>query len=656
MSHEMMPGTMLLNRYKINECIYSKDFSNIYIAESEETGKKVVIKEILNEAIESKYRDDALKKFKDEIKSYKKLEHENMVKIINCFSSESAISKENKQFIVMEYAKGKTLRQIKEEKKDNLSPEEAGPWIEQLCNFFIYLSEQTPPRLFHYMTPDHIIITDEGKVKMINFGLSRFFRSGPLKSNQYMGIAGYSAPEQYGIKEIDGRADMFGLGAVIYYLLTEDDPEKHPLNFSPLRQLNPVVSLQLARFVSKCLQMKPEDRFENFTDLKEKLKSITLTDNQVSSDMVKKKQKEEGTKKSGFTTQIVGKAVTGWKENLQWTINKYIPAKYLTAGIITLVIICIVLIYNFMNSGTDTGGKIAYLLENEGKSVTFMNMASGRITDSVETGTTLGGICISPDGRYLYVSRVGDKIAVINIPGKDEITGIIVKANPINLILSSDGKAIFTVNRKADCVSVIEISSQMVQGHIEAGKEPVDAVATKDKLYIANYSSKDITVIDLKDNSKKIKDIPLEGKPVAMAFNPSVQKIYVANDGYEAVSVIDTGTDLLKTNINAPAFTRDIAVSPDGKFVYAAIAESRSILIIDPVKDEKISEIVIDENIASIDISPDGKYLYICSPSSSENRPGKIIVYNRQSSVKEKVIETGKKQFVKMFLAPLTEK
>jgi len=654
MSNELMPGTILAENYEIIECISSSKSCNIYIAKDVED-KKVVIKELFNEAIDSKHRNEALEKFKEETKFYTKIEHENIVKITNCFSSESAVYIENKQFIVMEYAEGKTLRQIKEEKKENLSPEEISPWIEQICDFFTYLSAQENP-LFYYLSPDHVIITDTGKVKIINFGLGRFFKSGPFKSNRYMGVPGYAAPEQYGIKDIDSRADIFALGAIIYYLLTGDEPEKHPLNFSPVRQLNPVASLQLARFVSKCLQMKPEDRFENFTDLKEKLKSITLTDNQVSSDMVKKKQKEEGTKKSGFTTQIVGKAVTGWKENLQWTINKYIPAKYLTAGIITLVIICIVLIYNFMNSGTDTGGKIAYLLENEGKSVTFMNMASGRITDSVETGTTLGGICISPDGRYLYVSRVGDKIAVINIPGKDEITGIIVKANPINLILSSDGKAIFTVNRKADCVSVIEISSQMVQGHIEAGKEPVDAVATKDKLYIANYSSKDITVIDLKDNNKKIKDIPLEGKPVAMAFSPSVQKIYVANDGYEAVSVIDTTTDAVKTDITAPAFTRDIAVSPDGKFVYAAIAESRSILIIDPVKDEKISEIVIDENIASIDISPDGKYLYICSPSRIENQPGKIIVYNRQSNMKEKVIETGKKQFVKMFLAPLTEK
>jgi len=654
MSNELMPGTILAENYEIIECISTSKSCNIYIAEDVED-KKVAIKELFNEAIDSKHRNDALEKFKEETKFYTKIEHENMVKITNCFSSESAVYIENKQFIVMEYAEGKTLRQIKEEKKENLSPEEIAPWIEKICDFFIYLSEQENS-LFYYLSPDHVIVTDTGKVKIINFGLGRFFKSGPFKSNRYMGVPGYAAPEQYGIKEIDSRADIFAMGAIIYYLLTGDEPEKHPLNFSPVRQLNPFASLQLARFVSKCLQMKPEDRFENFTDLKEKLKSITLTDNQVSSDMVRKKQKEEGTKKSGFTTQIVGKAVTGWKENLQWTINKYIPAKYLTAGIITLVIICIVLIYNFMNSGTDTGGKIAYLLENEGKSVTFMNMASGRITDSVETGTTLGGIRISPDGRYLYVSRVGDKIAVINIPGKDEITGIIVKANPMNLILSSDGKAIFTVNRKANCVSVIEISSQMVKGHIEAGREPVDAVATKDKLYIANYSSKDITVIDLKDNNKKIKDIPLEGKPVAMAFNPSVQKIYVANDGYEAISVIDTTTDAVKTDIIAPAFTRDIAVSPDGKLVYAAIPESRSILIIDPVKDEKISEIVIDENIASIEISPDGKYLYICSPSKIENQPGKIIVYNRQSNMKEKVIETGKKQFVKMVLAPLTEK
>ncbi|MEQ8188815.1 MAG: serine/threonine-protein kinase, partial [Candidatus Eremiobacterota bacterium] len=290
MSNELLPGTILYDHYKISECISTTEFSNIYIAEHlKENNKKVIIKELLHKAIGTNDRAKALEKFQEEIDIYKKLDHPNMAKIIDSFSSESAVYTENKQFIVMEYIEGKTLRKIKEEQKEDVSPDDAGKWLGQIIEVIKYLSEQNPPVIFYYLTPDHVMVTEEGEVKLINFGLGRFFRTGPFKSNQYMGIAGYAAPEQYGIKPVDNRADIFGAGAVIYYMLTQDDPEKHALNFSPVRTLNQMVSMQFARFISKCVQMKAEDRCENINEVIEKLNSITFGDTQVSPDKIKKK-------------------------------------------------------------------------------------------------------------------------------------------------------------------------------------------------------------------------------------------------------------------------------------------------------------------------------------------------------------------------------
>jgi len=624
MSHEIMPGTMLLNRYKINECISSKDFSNIYIAESEETGKKVVIKEILNEAIESKYRDEALKKFKDEIKNYKKLEHENMVKIINCFSSESAISKENKQFIVMEYAKGKTLRQVKEEKKDTLSPEEAGHWIEQLCNFFIYLSEQTPSCLFHYMTPDHIIITDEGKVKMINFGLSRFFRSGPLKSNQYMGIAGYSAPEQYGIKEIDGRTDMFGLGAVIYYLLTEDDPEKHPLNFSPVRQLNPVVSLQLARFVSKCLQMKPEDRFENFTALKEKFKSITLTDTQASSDMVKKKEKED--KKSIIIgSKVLGKEVSGLTQNILWSLEKTLPIRQIIpiVGVILIIgVIASVITYYFLSAPKFPPVLIFATQDEEGyidvidqtKKESFKKLQTGKcrgrmlffnnriyingtssniividttiaeLAGAINTGGTLLDIVITGDGKAIYGSdtRKGEVVKIDPL-AKSVLTSVSVGKAPAGLALSDNDYYLYVANFKSDNISVIDLKTNTVTSTIEkVGTNPKKLLNIPGKkiLCSANWGSGDVTFINTANNSigKKVK---VGNQPNDMVLSPDNKKLFVSNRESKSISIINTDTITSSTEINLTDSPYYLGLSPDKKYLLVSMEKNNDILMLD---------------------------------------------------------------------------
>ncbi|MEQ8167681.1 MAG: protein kinase, partial [Candidatus Eremiobacterota bacterium] len=278
MNNSLPKGTVLQEKYEIYNCISSREFCNIYKGYDIINKKEIMIKELQNRAIDITDREEAVKKLTEEVEIYKHLKHKYMASVLDYFSSTGAVCTENKQFIVMEYIEGKTLRQIKEER--NISIEEISQWIEQICNVFIFISRINPSLLFYYLSPDHIMITKENNVKLINYGLIRTFRKGPYKNNRYMGIAGYSSPEQYGIKEIDTKADIFAIGTIIYYLLTGDDPAKHPLNFSPVRNFNNSVSIQFARFVSRCIQINPEERFVNFLDLKETFKTILLMDTQ----------------------------------------------------------------------------------------------------------------------------------------------------------------------------------------------------------------------------------------------------------------------------------------------------------------------------------------------------------------------------------------
>jgi hypothetical protein len=79
MGNELLPGTILYEHYKIIECISTAKFSNVYIVEdTKDNNKQLIIKELLNEAIDAKDREQALKKFEEEVAIYKKLEHENI--------------------------------------------------------------------------------------------------------------------------------------------------------------------------------------------------------------------------------------------------------------------------------------------------------------------------------------------------------------------------------------------------------------------------------------------------------------------------------------------------------------------------------------------------------------------------------------------------
>ncbi|MEQ8188527.1 MAG: serine/threonine-protein kinase [Candidatus Eremiobacterota bacterium] len=644
MNNSLQEGTVLQEKYEIHKCISSREFCNIYKGYDRINKKEIIIKELQNRAIDSSYKEEAIKKLSEEVEIYRHIKHKHMASVIDHFSDTSAICTENRQFIVMEYIEGKTLRQIKEER--NISIEEISLWIEQICNVFIFMSRINPGLLFYYLSPDHIMITEEKNVKLINYGLIRTFRKGPYKNNRYMGIAGYSAPEQYGIKDIDTRADIFALGTIIYYLLTGDDPAKHPLNFSPVRNFNSSVSMQFARFVSRCIHVNPEERFVNFLDLKETFKTILLMDTQITIEIAKKKElPEEHWKVKSCTT--AGKEVKSWKEEFIWTVNRYTGIRYAAA----IIAVILILATGFLYKNTSSVQKSAYLLEYNGNSIAVMNTVNGEITGKIETGLTSGGIAVSPDGKYLYVTRTGNRLSVIDIKQEKEINNIIVKDEPVGVKLSRKGDKIFVVNRKGNSITVIDRESQMLLAHIPAGKEPVDAVIAGEELYVCNYSSNDVSVIDINSN-KSVKNIPVERRPVAIAFNSVVQKLYVANSASETVSVIDIKTKKIISTITTPGFARDISVYPDEKLVCVVIPETKSILLIDPLQDRITGELIIKKNVASINFSSDGKYFYICSPAMAENQNSEIIVYDTMSKIRVKEI-TLKNQCIKMVFTPL---
>src|SRR5437868_13699793 len=79
------------------------------------------------------------------------------------------------------------------------------------------------------------MLAPEGKVYLIDFGISRCFKPGQVKDTMALGSLGYAAPEQYGRVQTTPRADIYSLGAVLHQLLTGKDPSEAPLRFAPLR-------------------------------------------------------------------------------------------------------------------------------------------------------------------------------------------------------------------------------------------------------------------------------------------------------------------------------------------------------------------------------------------------------------------------------------
>jgi serine/threonine-protein kinase len=167
--------------------------------------------------------------FKREADTLNELDHANIVKVYEYFSEGT------KHYMAMDLVDGRTIGDLLDTSPDGFPEVRVLPWAEQLCSALDYLHHQTPPIIYRDMKPDNVMIQDTtNSVKMIDFGIARQYKGGRKKQDTIkFGTMGYAAPEQYGGSgtETSPTSDVYSLAAMLYQLLTGEDPADNPLHF-----------------------------------------------------------------------------------------------------------------------------------------------------------------------------------------------------------------------------------------------------------------------------------------------------------------------------------------------------------------------------------------------------------------------------------------
>jgi serine/threonine-protein kinase len=187
----------------------------------------------------------------------------------------------------MELLPGKSLEELVE-KHSPLPPERVVYLLRQICGA---LQEAHSVGLIHWdIKPANIFVSQRGGVydvaKLLDFGLVKE-RSDKAdtgaKYGSFSGTSLYMSPEQASAYEdVDGRADIYSLGAVAYYLLTGQTPftSKNVLELlpahrnsevSPPSRLAPTIPADLDQIILKCMAKKASDRFQDADQLRKVL-------------------------------------------------------------------------------------------------------------------------------------------------------------------------------------------------------------------------------------------------------------------------------------------------------------------------------------------------------------------------------------------------
>ncbi len=235
-------------------------------------GRLLAAKELRPATLSTEKAGEALTQFQTEARILMNLTHLNIPKVYDYFSNSGIYT------IVMEYIRGKTLEKVLDAQKGKPVNEMlALSWALQISRAMHFLSVQKPrPIVFRDLKPSNIMIDRNGRVKLIDFGIARFFKEDKLQDTYVYGTPGYAAPEQYGSAQTDVRSDIFSLGATLHHCLTGRNPSENPLDFPDPRQLNPGLSKETAAIIRKSLEPDMDKRFRNANEMKLAIQKVML--------------------------------------------------------------------------------------------------------------------------------------------------------------------------------------------------------------------------------------------------------------------------------------------------------------------------------------------------------------------------------------------
>jgi len=277
-----------ISHYRILEKLGKGGMGVVYLAEDLHLGRRVAIKFLTADA-DQNYRA----RFLREARTVSSLTHPNIATVFDYGEIDG------RPYIVMELVRGKTLGKLLHE--DGLTLRQA---VEIAASIVEALTEAHGNGIVHRdIKPSNVVVTEKGQVKVLDFGLvkqlldtshSSFDLEAPTlygtrtESHAIVGTPLYLSPEQAAGKPVDGRSDLFALGALLYECIAGQSAFSGDSLFEigsqilhvdppPPSEINRAIPAELDRITMKALAKQPDARYQSAGEMLKDLRAVSTT-------------------------------------------------------------------------------------------------------------------------------------------------------------------------------------------------------------------------------------------------------------------------------------------------------------------------------------------------------------------------------------------
>lgn len=628
-------GSVIKDRYEIAEVINKDCYGAVYMAfdrEAEEGLDPVVgIKEIQYKPPEDnqKLTEKIIANFVRFASNLQKLDHPNLVNITDYFFSYSGDRSSIRLFLVMEFIEGYTLEDIiktHQQKNSRIPATTIFAMITKVCEALDYLHNQSPPRTHGDITPENIIISYNGEIKLIKYGFREIFMVDNILVHPVHGILGYFAPEQTGSDFKNTKADIFALGAIMYYLMGGQNPEEKPYEFLPLKKLNPYISPNIEELITQSIRLNPEKRID-IKLLKENLSKITLVE--LDSNLLQQ-QKDMQDKRKASMKELANVSPIGTEFALR--ALKYFIAVMAILGLA----LGIYKLIDYLTNKPEPGKKL-YISISTDKKIQEIDVKTDRITKTIPLEFSSGPVAGSGITKKIFLSDKS-KIYVMNTMEK-KLTGMFDSMLDISQIIPSpDGTKLYILSKKENKIKGIDINSKGFTGECELPPSPTSAFISYDgsKIYIINYSENNyLTALDT-SNFEIIQQIPISESASDVALTRNGDMAFIVHKDIDLLSAVNLSDKSIRTislkNGTEKAQPVSLAIYNDKIYVINQLYKNITVV---KASDLSIAgTIAIDSHPTIIKSASDKLYIYTIGVSGvKRNYEIKVVDINTESII-----------------------
>jgi predicted Ser/Thr protein kinase len=250
------PGHVLQGgRLKVVRQLAFGGLSAIYLVQREGLDLVCLKEAVIPASADEDSRLKAVEMFNREAALLIKLNHPQIAKVLDHFDDGG------RNYLLIEYINGQDLRQLVKQHGPQ-AEETVLRWGLQVAEILAYLHDRSVPIIHRDVTPDNLVVRDDGTLTMIDFGAANEFVG--TATGTLVGKQSYIAPEQFRCKATT-QSDIYALGGTMYYLVTGRDPEA--LMESHPKEVNAEISDAADALIAKCTMLDVTQRYARASDV-----------------------------------------------------------------------------------------------------------------------------------------------------------------------------------------------------------------------------------------------------------------------------------------------------------------------------------------------------------------------------------------------------